>query len=65
VPHDRALALQKAFMTTLAEKHVIAEATQMGLGITPVSGPDVAVLVDRIYNAPEAALEYLRKIIKE
>lgn len=65
VPQDRGQALQKAFLMTLAEKHVVAEASQMGLGITPVSGPDVASLVERIYNAPESALEYLRKIMQE
>ena len=65
VPADRAKALREAFLKTLEDKNAIAEATQMGLGITPVSGEAVLALVDKIYAAPPSALDYLRKIMKD
>lgn len=65
VPADRANALREAFLKTLGDKAAVSEATQMGLGITPVSGEAVVELVEKIYAAPPPTLDYLRKIMKD
>jgi hypothetical protein len=52
VPADRVAALRKAFMETLDDKDLLAEAQMMHLDIEPISGDDVQALVAKIYSFP-------------
>jgi tripartite-type tricarboxylate transporter receptor subunit TctC len=55
IPADRAAALRKAFMDTMADKEFLAEAEKAKFEITPVSGEKVATLVEEIYRTTSAA----------
>src|SRR5262245_43085466 len=54
VPADRAAALRKAFMDTMADKDFLAEADKAKFEITPVAGDNVAALVEDIYRTTSA-----------
>jgi tripartite-type tricarboxylate transporter receptor subunit TctC len=55
VPTERAAALRKAFVDTMADKEFIAEAEKAKFEITPVSGEKVAALVEEIYRTTSTA----------
>ncbi len=52
VPADRVAALRKAFMETLHDKALLAEAAHMRLDIDPISGEDLQALVAKLYALP-------------
>ena len=52
VPPERVAALRKAFMETLDDKDLLADAQKMRLDITPISGEDVQALVQKVYSFP-------------
>lgn len=64
VPKDRAAALRKAFMATLADPALLAEAKKMRIDITPTSGEDVQKLLSRLYATPKGVVESVAKALK-
>ena len=44
VPAERVAALRKAFMETMADQELLAEAQRIGLAIDPISGEDLQAL---------------------
>jgi tripartite-type tricarboxylate transporter receptor subunit TctC len=52
IPQERVDALRKAFMDTLKDKDLLAEADKAQLEITPVSGEDIQKLVVDVHNTP-------------
>jgi tripartite-type tricarboxylate transporter receptor subunit TctC len=52
IPADRAEALRKAFMDTMADPAFLADAEKSQLEVNPVSGAEVQKLVDDIYRTP-------------
>ena len=52
VPADRVAALRKAFMDTMKDPELLAEADKAQLEITPVSGEDIQKLVKDVYETP-------------
>ena len=52
VPAERAAALRKAFMDTMADKDFLADAERAQLEITPVPGEKIQELVKTIYQTP-------------
>ncbi|HEY4920052.1 MAG TPA: hypothetical protein VII40_08115 [Xanthobacteraceae bacterium] len=52
IPADRAAALRKAFMDTMADKDFLVEAEKEKLEITPVDGADLQNLVAEVYATP-------------
>jgi tripartite-type tricarboxylate transporter receptor subunit TctC len=52
VPPDRIAALRKAFMDTLDDKDLLAEAQTMRLDVAPISGQEVQALVAKVYGFP-------------
>ena len=56
VPKDRAEALRTAFMATMKDPEVRAEAAKMRLDLDPVSGEDVQEVVRKVYAAPPAII---------
>jgi tripartite-type tricarboxylate transporter receptor subunit TctC len=52
IPADRAEVLRKAFMETMADKDLLADAEKAQLEITPVAGADLQKLVAEVYQTP-------------
>ncbi len=63
VPRDRVEALQKAFMETLADPELLADAKRANFDVNPVSGPDVAALIAKAYAAPKSVVERVKKAL--
>ncbi|MDP2355380.1 MAG: tripartite tricarboxylate transporter substrate-binding protein [Beijerinckiaceae bacterium] len=63
VPQDRVKLLRESFMTMMADSGVQAEATKLGLEVSPMSGEDVQALIARIYDTPAETVQRIRAII--
>ena len=57
VPAERIAALRKAFMETMADKELLAEAQRIGLAIDPISGEDLQRLAADIFATPVPFVE--------
>ena len=64
VPADRAAALRKAFMDTMADKDFLADAEKAQLEITPVDGEKVQALVQEIYQTPPAVAKQAAALLQ-
>lgn len=53
-PADRVSELRQAFEAALKDEGLLAEARKSSLGVTTMSGEDVAAMVKRIYATPKA-----------
>ena len=62
-PKERLEVLQKAFMETLRDSELLAEAKKAKLEIKPVDGPTVAKLMADLYNLKAATKEKLKEIV--
>ena len=63
-PPDRVKQLQDAFMATLKDPELIAEADRMKVTLGPRSGPEVAALVASMYAAPQSVIDQMTKALK-
>lgn len=61
VPAERLEALRKAFMATIADKDMQAEAAKASLELDATPGDTVQALVSRIYDTPPAIIERIRR----
>jgi tripartite-type tricarboxylate transporter receptor subunit TctC len=64
VPAERIAALRKAFMDTMKDKELLAEAEKSQLEITPVSGEDLQALVAKTYAADPKIAKAVAAMIK-
>ena len=64
VPAERAKILQGAFDLTMKSDAFIAEAEKLGVKIEPISGPDVARIVEQMYQTPADVVEQMARAIK-
>src|SRR3954447_17689580 len=62
VPAERLNELRAAFDAMMKDPQILGEAATQGLDIDPVSGSEIAELVNRIYTTPADVLELVRKI---
>ena len=62
VPAERVAELRAAFNAMMQDPQLLAEAATQGLDIDPVSGAEIAALVDRLYATPADVLDLVRKI---
>lgn len=62
LPGDRARALQEAFMVMCRDPEFLAEAEKLRVDVSPVSGPDVLRLIERLAASPPSVLEHMKKI---
>ena len=60
VPADRAKALQAAFNAANADPEYIKEAKKLGIDISPIDGPAVMDILDRLSKAPPDLLDFMR-----
>ena len=62
IPVDRARALQEAFMAMCKDPDFLAEAGKLRIDVSPVSGPDVLRLIERLAASPQPVLDHMKKI---
>lgn len=63
VPPDRVAALQKAFMDTMHDAELVAEAKRTKTEISPVDGIEAKAILTRAYATPPAVAERARKLL--
>ncbi len=63
LPQDRLQLLQKAFMETLRDPDLLAEAKKSRLDIDPVDGPTMAKLMSGLYDLSPALKSKLTKLL--
>lgn len=64
VPADRMKVLQAAFMATMSDPEFLAEADRAKLTVAPRSGPDVAALVNSMYNSPQPIIDQAARALR-
>lgn len=64
VPKERVGALQKAFMDTLKDPQLLAEAAKARLEVNPVDGPGIEKMVNGLYEMDAAILNRVRQLLK-
>jgi tripartite-type tricarboxylate transporter receptor subunit TctC len=62
IPAEQLIELRTAFNAMMQDPWLLAEAAAQGLDVDPVSGAEIAALVDRLYGTPPEVLELVRKI---
>jgi tripartite-type tricarboxylate transporter receptor subunit TctC len=62
LPAERLAELRQAFGAMMQDPQLLGEASSQGLDIDPVSGAEIAELVQRLYGTPPDVLELVRKI---
>jgi tripartite-type tricarboxylate transporter receptor subunit TctC len=60
VPADRVNAIRRAFDATMKDKEFLEEANKLKIEIDPLSGEQVAALIEQIYKTPTATVERVR-----
>jgi tripartite-type tricarboxylate transporter receptor subunit TctC len=63
VPAERVTALRKAFLETLADKELIADAAKARLELSPLSGEDMQALVAKLYALPPTVIERAKQAL--
>ena len=63
VPAERVKLLRDSFMKTMADPTFIADAKSLRLDVIPMSGEDVQVLVQRLYETPRSIIDPVRTIM--
>jgi len=64
VPAERVALLRKAFDATMKDKEYISETDKMALDIRPISGEDLAKVIDEIVSISPELLEKVKEAIK-
>ena len=60
VPQDRVALMRKAYLAALADNAVKAEGDKIGIDVDPVSGEEIAALLQRVYGSPKALIEKVK-----
>ena len=63
VPPERIKILREAFMKTLADPELLADAKRMTLEISPLTGEEIHKLLDDVYATPKPVVEAVRNIM--
>jgi tripartite-type tricarboxylate transporter receptor subunit TctC len=63
VPADRLAAMQSAFLRTLADADLLADAEKAQLDIHPLSGPQLQQIVTDFYSMPDTVKDRLRAVL--
>jgi tripartite-type tricarboxylate transporter receptor subunit TctC len=56
VPQERVAALRKAFVATMRDEGLLAEARRIGVVIDPISGEELQALAEKIFATPAAVV---------
>jgi tripartite-type tricarboxylate transporter receptor subunit TctC len=63
VPTERVTELREAFMATLRDPDMVAEAQRIGLDLEPISGQELQALAEKIYATPAAIVEQAKQAV--
>ncbi len=63
VPADRVAALRKAFLETMRDQELLADARRIGLAIDPISGEDLQALAATIFATPADFVEKTKQAL--
>jgi tripartite-type tricarboxylate transporter receptor subunit TctC len=63
VPHERARALQQAFMATHKDPAYLADAEKVGIEVSPINGDEIGKLIDQIRKTPPDQLKRIENLI--
>ena len=64
VPEQRVRTLQKAFISTLRNPELLAEAEKATLEIDPIDGPGIGKIVNGLYEIEPAVVSRVRQILE-
>jgi hypothetical protein len=64
VPAERVAALRMAFMATMRDQELLAEAKKVGLVIDPISGEELQALAENIFATPAAVVEQAKQALE-
>jgi tripartite-type tricarboxylate transporter receptor subunit TctC len=64
VPTERVAALRKAFMATMRDDELLAEAQRIGVVIDPISGEELQALSEKIFATPAAVVERAKQAME-
>jgi hypothetical protein len=64
VPGERVAALRKAFMTTMRDQDLLAEAQRIGIVIDPISGEELQTLAEKVFATPPAVVERAKQAME-
>lgn len=65
VPAERVAALRKAFMETLQDKDLLAEAAKMRVDIEPVAGDEIQAIVAEMYATPASIVARAKQALRD
>ncbi len=60
VPQERVESLRKAFMATMTDPDLVAEAKRINLDIAPIAGEELQTLIAKLYATPQEIVEKAR-----
>jgi tripartite-type tricarboxylate transporter receptor subunit TctC len=60
VPPERVKAIRRAFDAAMRDKELLEEADKLKIEVDPLSGEQVAALIEQIYRTPAATVERVR-----
>jgi hypothetical protein len=63
VPDDRARALQTAFLAAHRDAEFRAEATTLGVDISPLRADDMARSIEQMIHASPEAFDYMKRLL--
>jgi tripartite-type tricarboxylate transporter receptor subunit TctC len=61
VPADRVAALRKAFMETIADPELQADAKKMNIDADPTSGEELQAKIGKMYATPQSVVDRVKK----
>ncbi len=64
VPAERVAALREAFMKTMRDEELLAEARRIGVVIDPISGEELQALAEKIFATPAAMVERAKQAME-
>jgi tripartite-type tricarboxylate transporter receptor subunit TctC len=64
VPAERVAALRKAFMATMRDEDLLAEAQRIGIVIDPISGEELQALAEKIFATPPDVVERAKQAME-
>jgi tripartite-type tricarboxylate transporter receptor subunit TctC len=64
VPAERVAVLRQAFMATVRDADLLAEAQRIGIVIDPISGEELQVLAEKIFATPPDVVERAKQAME-
>lgn len=65
VPADRVAALRKAFDETMKDPAYLAEAAKLKIDVDPLTGPELAALVEKVSKTPADTVKRVRAALEQ